>query len=60
MPRPPATGRSPAPAGLPMAELPLVESPRRERADAARNREALLEAAKRLLEWHGPEGITMD
>ncbi len=43
-----------------MAELPLIESPRRERADAARNREALLEAAKRLLEWHGPEGITMD
>ncbi|MGZ4303541.1 MAG: TetR/AcrR family transcriptional regulator [Solirubrobacteraceae bacterium] len=46
--------------GLPMAELPLVESPRRERADAARNREALIDAAKRLLERHGPEGITMD
>jgi AcrR family transcriptional regulator len=46
--------------GLPMAGLPLVESPRRERADAARNREALLEAAKRLLERDGPEGITMD
>ena len=46
--------------GLPTAELPLVESPRRERADAARNREALMEAAKRLLERHGPEGITMD
>ena len=60
VPRPPATAGSPAPAGLPMAELPLIESPRRERADAARNREALLEAAKRLLEWHGPEGITMD
>jgi AcrR family transcriptional regulator len=47
-------------AGLPMVELPLVEGPRRERADAARNREALLDAAKRLLERHGPEGITMD
>lgn len=43
-----------------MAELPLVEGPRRERADAARNREALLEAARRLLQRHGPEGITMD
>jgi AcrR family transcriptional regulator len=43
-----------------MAELPLVESPRRERADAARNREALLDAANRLLERNGPDGITMD
>jgi len=43
-----------------MVELPLVESPRPERADAARNREALLEAAHRLLERDGPEGITMD
>jgi AcrR family transcriptional regulator len=43
-----------------MAELPLVQTPRRERADAARNREALLEAANRLLERHGPDGITMD
>jgi AcrR family transcriptional regulator len=43
-----------------MAELPLVESVRRERADAARNREALIGGAKRLLERHGPEGITMD
>jgi AcrR family transcriptional regulator len=43
-----------------MAELPLAEGSRRERADAARNRQALLEAAKQLLERHGPEGITMD
>jgi AcrR family transcriptional regulator len=45
---------------LPMAELPLAEAPRRERADAARNREALLDAAQRLLRKCGPEGLTMD
>jgi AcrR family transcriptional regulator len=38
----------------------LVDAPRRERADAARNRQALLEAAKRLLRELGPEAITMD
>jgi AcrR family transcriptional regulator len=41
-------------------ELPVVGAPRRERADAARNREALLEAARRLLKACGPERITMD
>jgi AcrR family transcriptional regulator len=45
---------------LPLTELPLVQAPRRERADAARNREALLGAAKRLLRECGPEGLTMD
>jgi AcrR family transcriptional regulator len=45
---------------LPMAELPLVEAPRPERADAARNRAALLEATRRLLRTCGPEAITMD
>src|ERR1700754_3490785 len=60
VPRSPASAESRAPAGLPLGELPLVEGPRRERADAARNREALLDAANRLLERHGPEGITMD
>jgi AcrR family transcriptional regulator len=45
---------------LPLADLPVFEGPRRERADAARNREALLEAAKRLLHECGPEGLTMD
>ena len=45
---------------LPLAELPLLEAPRRVRADAARNRQALLEAAKQLLQECGPEGITMD
>ena len=42
------------------AELPVVEGPRRERADAARNREALLKAARRLLDRCGPEGLTME
>ena len=63
MPNAPFVPRSrelPAPPGLPLAELPLVEGPRRERADAARNREALLEAAKRLLDRCGPEGLTME
>ena len=47
-------------SGLPGAELPVVDAPRRERADAVRNREALLEAARRLLGQCGPDGITMD
>jgi AcrR family transcriptional regulator len=45
---------------LPVVELPLVEAPRRERADAARNREALIVAARRLLRECGPEGLTME
>jgi AcrR family transcriptional regulator len=49
-----------APDDLPLAELPLVENRRRERADAARNREALLGAARRLLRECGPEGLTME
>lgn len=63
MPNAPSAPRSrelPALPDLPLAELPLVESPRRERADAARNRAALLEAATRLLDQCGPEGLTMD
>ncbi|MFL5829444.1 MAG: TetR/AcrR family transcriptional regulator [Solirubrobacteraceae bacterium] len=50
----------PMASGLPGAELPVVDAPRRERADAVRNREALLEAARRLLGQCGPDGITMD
>jgi AcrR family transcriptional regulator len=38
----------------------MAGGPRRERADAARNREALLEAAKRLLGRCGPDGLTME
>jgi AcrR family transcriptional regulator len=45
----------PAPRALPLAQLP-----RAERVDAARNREAILCAARRLVAEQGPEAITMD
>lgn len=41
------------------APLPVVEEPRRERADAARNRHRILDAAERLLAEHGVEGLSM-
>src|SRR5262245_39451859 len=40
--------------------LPLVDSRPPERRDAARNREALLRAAARLVETCGIGGVTMD
>ena len=40
--------------------LPLLDQPPRERSDAARNREALLAAAARLVEQHGVDAVTMD
>ncbi|MEZ0578768.1 TetR/AcrR family transcriptional regulator [Nocardioides sp. MH1] len=40
--------------------LPLLTSPPPERRDAARNREALMEAALCLVEEHGVRGVTMD
>ena len=40
--------------------LPLADEPAPERADAARNREALLGAAERLIDHCGVEGVTMD
>jgi AcrR family transcriptional regulator len=40
--------------------LPLIGEPPRERRDAARNREALLCAARRLVEDKGVEAVTMD
>jgi AcrR family transcriptional regulator len=40
--------------------LPLVDAPPHERRDAARNRVALLEAARRLVEEHGAAAVTMD
>ena len=40
--------------------LPLVGTPPPERRDAARNREALLVAAGRLVDHCGVEGVTMD
>jgi AcrR family transcriptional regulator len=41
-------------------ELPLAPETRSERVDAARNREAILDAAERLLRCGGPDSITMD
>ncbi|MGZ4457453.1 MAG: TetR/AcrR family transcriptional regulator, partial [Nocardioides sp.] len=40
--------------------LPLLDTPPAERADAARNREALLLAATRLVEHCGVDAVTMD
>src|SRR5215203_1157806 len=40
--------------------LPMFDQPPRERSDAARNREALLAAAARLVEEHGVDAVTMD
>ena len=40
--------------------LPMFDQPPRERSDAARNREALLAAAARLVEDHGVDAVTMD
>lgn len=40
--------------------LPVIAEQRAERSDAARNREAILEAARRLMSEQGPESITMD
>jgi AcrR family transcriptional regulator len=41
------------------AALPSVSAPRRERADAARNRERVLAAARRLFAEHGVHAVTM-
>ncbi len=41
-------------------ELPVIAGQRAERADAARNREAILCAARRLLRDQGAASITMD
>src|SRR5437763_15408911 len=48
---------SPASGGL---TLPQLELDRRERADAARNREAILCAAQRLVSQRGVDAVTMD
>lgn len=49
----------PLPADGP-AELPLLGQPPRERADAARNRARLLDAAAELVELHGAGNVTME
>jgi AcrR family transcriptional regulator len=43
-----------------MQLLPLADGSAPERADAARNREALLEAADELVDHCGVDGVTMD
>jgi len=40
--------------------LPILDSEPTERADAARNREALMAAARRLVDHCGVDGLTMD
>lgn len=42
------------------AELPVLGAPRRERADAARNREKVLAAARRLFAERGVAGVTTE
>src|SRR3954466_10744700 len=44
----------------PGADLPILGQSVRERSDAARNREALLEAAERLVERWGVGAVTME
>jgi AcrR family transcriptional regulator len=41
-------------------DLPVIAEQRVERSDAARNREAILDAARRLISEQGPASITMD
>jgi AcrR family transcriptional regulator len=41
-------------------ELPVTDAAPTERGDAARNRVLLLEAARRLIDEHGTDAITMD
>jgi AcrR family transcriptional regulator len=42
-----------------MTELPIEGQPRPERADAARNRRRVLDAARRLFDAHGVAAVTM-
>jgi AcrR family transcriptional regulator len=52
---------SPSASGQPSTvSLPLVQEPPRERADAARNRARLLEAAAALVAERGAENVTME
>ncbi len=54
------TGESSAEGLAGGAELPVIGEPRPERADAARNRRRLMEAAGRLMAERGVEGLLMN
>ncbi|MFJ2029103.1 TetR/AcrR family transcriptional regulator [Streptosporangium sp. NPDC087985] len=56
-PLPPMAASPPTP---PARALPMADSGRQERADAARNRIRLLEAASRLVAEQGAEHVTME
>jgi AcrR family transcriptional regulator len=56
-PRRPAVA-PPAPSAPP--SLPLADTPRPERADAARNRERILAAARRLFAERGPGAVSIE
>lgn len=47
-------------APRPVPELPVASAQPAERADAARNRRRILDAAARLVAARGPQGVTMD
>ncbi|ALO09809.1 Transcriptional regulator, TetR family [Streptomyces venezuelae] len=53
----PAPGPTPAPA---LGLLPTVGGPAPERADAARNRRKILDAAARIVAEDGPQAVTMN
>lgn len=58
-------GSPPPPGSLPLSNAhhhigPITETGETERADAARNRQLLMEAATRLIESHGASAVTMD
>jgi AcrR family transcriptional regulator len=59
-PQAPEATAAPTALSLTSCELPVVGQAPRERADAARNRERLLNAAAALVEEHGAQHVTMD
>jgi AcrR family transcriptional regulator len=56
-----AASASPSEApGSTLLQLPLADAPRTERADAARNRERILTAARRLFAERGPQAVAIE